>query len=848
MSAASDLLLARGIRREPAPAALFNLADLGGDQVLEPVAFLAMATVAQAAQPAAPADAAGPAIATVRINPTNRVLRFVVPVTDNGQYLGDVNLAVAPDDSLSVDSERLLQMLEPILKPDVFERLKQASAGNGVLTGAQLSAEQIGLSYDNENLALAIAIPPLDRKRESLSLRYAPAFGGETLDPAPFSAFLNIRSSLDVVEKGPDTGVTAPVSLLDGAARAFGVVAEGEGYFSLRKQDPLFRRTATRLVYDDIKDLIRFSAGDVAVYARGFQGTTTVAGISASRFYNELEPGHEFRSAGSQSFTIFAPSTVETIVNGQSVEHRLLQPGTYTLQDFPLAEGSNDVRLIIDDPAGKRRTIDFSVYSNLQLLETGATEFSAFAGVYSRPGNSGIDYTGKWAASGFVRKGIGQQFTAGLNVQADSDAQVVGGEALFGSAVGLIGFDLAASRREQGGEGFATLLTYEKLIDEGDGLHSQSLRAAIEYRSSRFATPGNLLEREPLELRASAGYSLNFGIDSYIALDAQYARDRVLGQTSYSGRFSGGFRLGPSFAFIGEAQIERTAGRNDNLVRIGIRKRFGYASTAQAEVDSKGVARASIQTLGGVGVGAWAASADLTHDDRATALNGAASYIANRAELGVAQFAGYDNSGNRISDIHTSIRAGTSISFADGALAIGRPIQEAFLIADTHRSLGGKDVFVDPVGKSEEARSGALGAALDGNLTAYSSRTLVYNVPNAPPGYDLGAGNVQIHPPYKSGYHLRVGSDYHLLVIGRLLDRDGNPIALLAGKALDLAAPKHPPVTLFTSRGGKFGAQGLRPGKWRIEMPTEGQPTIYEIEIKDDPSGTVRVGDIRPLQ
>jgi outer membrane usher protein len=53
---------------------------------------------------------------------------------------------------------------------------------------------------------------------------------------------------------------------------------------------------------------------------------------------------------------------------------------------------------------------------------------------------------------------------------------------------------------------------------------------------------------------------------------------------------------------------------------------------------------------------------------------------------------------------------------------------------------------------------------------------------------------------------------------------------------------------MFTSRTGKFGAQGLRPGRWRIEMPTDGGPTIYEIDIKDDPSGTVRVGDLRPLK
>ena len=156
-------------------------------------------------------------------------------------------------------------------------------------------------------------------------------------------------------------------------------------------------------------------------------------------------------------------------------------------------------------------------------------------------------------------------------------------------------------------------------------------------------------------------------------------------------------------------------------------------------------------------------------------------------------------------------------------------------------------MVIDPELNSEQAKSGSLGAAVDGDLSAYSPRTLIYDVPNAPPGYDLGPGNVQITPPYKSGYHLEIGSDYHLLVIGRLLDGAGEPVSLLAGKAIDLRAPKRPAVTMFTSRGGKFGAQGLRPGKWRIEMPAESGTLIYEIDIKDDPTGTVRLGDLRPV-
>ena len=845
MSVPSDLALATSARQRTAPAAALALTRLEGDSVEFGGAFMALAAVQ--AQPAVAVPALQPVPTVVRINPTSRTLRFIVPVTDGPTYLGDVKLAVATDDSLSVQADRLLQMLEPILKPEIFERLKSAAGDNAEITAAQLSAERIGLAYDSDKLALAIAIPVEARRGNALSMRSPAAIGAETLEPEDLSGFVNFRSAIDLVERGPDKGIVPPVSLIDGAVRIAGVVAEGEAYVSMRKGEPLFRRTGSRLVYDDIKRVVRFTAGDIIPFARSFQSAPTAAGISASRFYNVLEPWHEFRSSGSQSFTIFAPSMVETLVNGRTVERKLLQPGNYTLEDFPLAEGANDVRLLIQDEAGKQRTIEFNLYSNRLLLEPGLTEFSAFAGVYSTPARRGIAYTQRWAASGFVRKGITQQFSAGLNAQADARSQQVGGELLFGTDLGLIGVDLAASHRSGGGAGFAGTASLEKIVQSPSATRSMSLRAAVEVRSSRFAVPGALQSREPLALRASLGAAATLARDTYISMDAQYSRDRLQKRSRYGARLGGGMALTDSLALIAGLEWEKSRERNDGVVRIGLRKRLGLRGTAQTEVDNHGHVRASYQNSHGNGIGAWSGSVDVDRTRDGTSVNAQGSLLTNRFELGLSQFGGYSGDGGGLSDMRTSLRVGTSVAFAGGAVAIGRPIQQAFLIAEPHSTLDGKRVRIDPQEESETARSGALGGALDGSLTAYSPRNLIYDVPKAPPGYDLGAGNVQITPPYKAGYYLQVGSDYHLLVLGRLIDRNGRPIALLAGKAIDLDAPKRPPITMFTSRTGKFGAQGLRPGKWRIEMPTEDAPTIYEIDIKDDPSGTVRLGDITPL-
>jgi outer membrane usher protein len=70
---------------------------------------------------------------------------------------------------------------------------------------------------------------------------------------------------------------------------------------------------------------------------------------------------------------------------------------------------------------------------------------------------------------------------------------------------------------------------------------------------------------------------------------------------------------------------------------------------------------------------------------------------------------------------------------------------------------------------------------------------------------------------------------------------------LLAGKAIDLGNPKREAITVFTNRAGKFGVQGMRSGKWRIEMPTQ-PPTVFEIVVGEAMNDVVQLGDVRALE
>lgn len=178
-------------------------------------------------------------------------------------------------------------------------------------------------------------------------------------------------------------------------------------------------------------------------------------------------------------------------------------------------------------------------------------------------------------------------------------------------------------------------------------------------------------------------------------------------------------------------------------------------------------------------------------------------------------------------------------------VSVGRPIYDSFAIVKPHKSLSEGDVRVEPTPFGYTANSGSLSVATMPSLSSYSERTIPVDVANAPVGVDIGQGSFKVFPAYRSGYVLEVGSDYNVTLVGTMLNSDGQPVTLVAGQATELAHPERPPVTLFTNRQGRFGASGLAPGKWRIQMLDQNK-SVYIVTVAKDAVGVVKLGEIVP--
>jgi len=786
---------------------------------------------------------------SARLNTTGKTVTLTVPAKDGPRYLGDILLTVSPDDRVEFSAERLLDLLANVLDPDVLRTLRASFAGKSTLTPADFQQSGIGIRYNPQTLDLELDIA--SERRASRTVNVSPldrARIGEFVDPARFSAYVNVRGSLDYLHQGFNDGLQEPVFFMDGATRFAGIVLESEIAWQPGVENrPDFQRIGSRAVFDDQKHLIRWTAGDLQPVARGFQAAPDIGGISIFRSYSVLEPQTIVRPRGDRSFRLERPSTVEVNVNGQMVRRLQLAPGTYDLRDFPFTQGANDIRLSVLDDTGRSELLRFNVFLDQSQLAKGLSEFGLYAGVMAPLLPDGPHYTDDFAFTGFYRRGISDYVTLGANAQADRRTLMGGIEGVLGTSIGTFGGNFSVSDIKRVGTGWAGILTFQRLIQRSGG-RADSLNLSVEARSRWFGPVGTILPSNPFQYEIGAGYSHAFNDYLYGGLDGRFSKGRDLQRDTHNYRATLGWRISDSVSMTADGRYER-----DNLgsrlgALISLTVRLGRYSSLRGDYDTRfDRARVSFQTLHGQGVGSYNVAADVERTNQGSGVNVNGNYFANRAELGLSHFGTFENDFGDSTSQRSSLRFASSFAFADGHASIGRPIYDSFAIVRGHPGLKGAGVIVDPSPYGYTASTGMLGSGLHPSLSSYSERTIAIDAPKAPAGVDLGQGSFRVFPPYRSGYDLVVGSAYTVTVLGRLLNRDGEPVALVTGTAVELAHPDNEPVPVFTNRDGRFGAPGLAPGKWRITM-LDPLNSSFTIAVPDKAEGIIRLGDLTPSE
>ena len=156
-----------------------------------------------------------------------------------------------------------------------------------------------------------------------------------------------------------------------------------------------------------------------------------------------------------------------------------------------------------------------------------------------------------------------------------------------------------------------------------------------------------------------------------------------------------------------------------------------------------------------------------------------------------------------------------------------------------HPTLGDREVDVN----GTQAKTDFLGPAVVPQLPSYYVHRVTMDVPDVPPGYDLGDQIVNVEPSYRSGTVVPIGTGATAVVEGVLVDDAGKPITLQVGSIVSLDLPGRAPTGFFTNSAGRFQLVGLIPGRYELTLAAA-PSTSVRFSVPAGASGTFGLGTV----
>lgn len=737
------------------------------------------------------------------------------PVVISGLNRGDVSMTPGPTpEETFIDRQAVVDLLLPFLVEDKQVELLRTLPTQGQISAADLNRLGFDVRFNDSNLFLEINIPLEMRSIVPLPVR--PNFANRNLDTvqqARTSAIINAIAGTQYVhssEFGP-SGFAATQVNVDTALNVGGLVLE-TGFRYSETTDSGVVLNDTRLTKDFVDRRIRVEAGDLSVPTSGLQGNPDLLGLAGFRNFG-LQPYKEYRTNPSQRFELQRSARINVYINGQFVRDFRLQAGRYSLTDLPLQSAAgNDVVLEIEYDSGDTERIVFSAFYDFSLLKAGETDFALSVGPTSDlvDGQREYDFDNP-AISGFYSKGWNDRLTAGLNFQADTEIMNVGGEAFYSTGIGTFGV-LASFSDMDAGTGAALTGLYR--WNDTDLKHKNRFDLQFRYQDEQFMTLGgaNPLYRYDISARASRSLTDTVRMQLGSRFTQRHGSDDF--EQSHSANLTWNTRygaLGTSFRYQDSLTTEGWS------VGISFNMRIGDGS-AQFYHDTRTPStRVGYNSRIDRSVGSFGWDTTYTHQSNSDELRAGATYIGNRFEARAEQILASGRTDRNLgAENLTEFSLGSAVVYADGNVALSRPVYDSFAIVTKSDAVKGFDIAVDPQGSlfdtkpSYASYSSALGPAVVPDMNSYYLRTVEVEAPDAPPGTSLGGQVFNFLPGYRSGHVVEVGDNRNVAVMSVLVDQNGEPIPFAAGYAITSDGERH---QMFTNRGGRFYIDGLKHGE-----------------------------------
>lgn len=771
---------------------------------------------------------------------------FVVelPVRLDDQAAGTLLVGLRGDLLLHVDAASWREVATPLLTAEALTATLALADPDGRIRTTPLAESGIVLSYNPATLTLELRLPEAARSVTSLSLRSGDGRAADIV-ASPVSAYVNIRGSQPFVAEGPTGAERSDSSVgFDGAVRLGGprgVAIEGSGFYAEGGRRR-WQRGEVRAVLDHVGSATRWSAGDIFYGGTEFQGSPALAGVAVERQYNRLQPFRVITATGQQSFTLSRPSRIEVYVNGLFQTQTRLGPGRYSLSDFAFVTGSNDVQIVVEDDTGQRQVLDFTLFLGPQLLTPGLSEFGFAAGFQRQAMAETIRYDGSApAASGFFRIGLLSWLTAGLNWQAEEGLQVGGAETVLGTPLGLIAASGARSESTRIGTGWSGSLRWTLNFGLFSARRSQEIELVGLYAAPEYRQIGAPDLVPAFRWQALSRFTTQLPFGAAFSVSGRYAvpqvettpKDRSIG-VSLSRRFAGF-----SINLRGDV-VERETRDWRGFVNVSV-PLPGSQSLLSGYDTATETGRVEYAKFSQDRVGDLSGRAQVQGNEQAAAVNGDVTWRGNRGLVRGQWMSSLPIEGEARRTQSGSVQLEAAIAYADGTVAVGRPVADAFAIVRRHQTLSEAPVDVLAGTREAVSRADALGPALVPNLDSYRPQSIEWNPQALPPGYDLGDAARSLAPAFRGGRSYLAGSAASITAIGVAVTEAGEPLARIAAQVSAIDGRAFAAQQTFTNKSGRFAVARLAPGRYRLVFATE-PSRVLEFQIPADASGIADLG------
>jgi outer membrane usher protein len=717
------------------------------------------------------------------------------------------------------------------------------------------------------NLSVELQIKPQSMTRRMRSL--LSAVDGQTnvipehlAEPATVSAYANLYTGVSVDPQAPAANATHTNLRAETVLNINGFVLENQHTYRSGNKST-WVRDYTRLVIDDAENEHRYQIGDITVQSRNFQNGLTLGGVQLLQdlIWTDSQTS---RPQGNYTFTLDSDAEIKVYQDGILTQTTRLAAGEHKLSELNATQG-NQIELHITDTFGKTSTRTFTHFSDSRLLAPDISRYALSVGVPARRGMDAIQYDTKHpVASGYYQQGIDENLTVGIDAQTDGTTHQVGADAIWATPVGNISAGISQSHgKNQQGQAMRLQINSRPpsvIPQKNQTIQLPSWSIAAEQYSQGFQrVTGSPQETAipPAKRQLNAGISQTLGKHLGASVSASKT-EYFNAPATHSTTIGLNANIGKYFNMsVNAMKGNNSFGKEDKSMNISFSiplestKSGRYQSLSGSYYDRDGSTRLDYRlggVVGGHGRDALSSAVNLQSKAGKTALGADMSFQDEQFELNASLSPSINPPKT---DYHLQANVNTAVVFADGALALSKPIQDSFALLEAPADLEypmaakqGQTVFerddddLHQPPKRYDALMQPDGNAVLGNISAYQVQHISTDSAVLPDTYDLNETEFDLMPDYKSGYRLKVGGKPGSKLVLTLLDKQGTAFALQGGQLVNESTKKNASIKFFTDQQGVAEISPLQAGRYRIELFSKPEAKQLAIQVQGEPGTT----------